>query len=54
MTDGEREWRGGGGGRKRKLINMALNAQNHTFSCSVGNGKYVDGHHLKQIGSADC
>ena len=49
----ERERRGGGG-RKRKLINMALNAQNHTFRCSVGNGKYVDGHHLKQIGSADC
>ena len=55
MTDGERaEGGGGGGGRKRKLINMALNAQNHTFSCSVGNGKYVDSHHLKQIGSADC
>ena len=55
MTDGERVEGGGGWvGRKRKLINMALNAQNHTFRCSVGNGKYVDGHHLKQIGSADC
>ena len=50
----ERERRGGGGGGRRKLKNMARNAQNNTFRCSVGNGKYVDGHHLKQIGSADC
>ena len=53
MTDGERV-EGGGGGGKGKVKNMARKAQNKTSRGRVGKGKYVDGHHLKQIGSADC
>lgn len=50
----ESEKRGDGREGGRKSMTMTLNEQNHTFNCSVGNGKYVDGHHLKQIRSADC